>query len=240
MNKDHTYWVDRVKRLGERSVRDIDSKKGAYDTALRKYVFLKTIKLRSGMKILDAGCGTGDWCIDYAKAGCGVTGIDFMDDLIQLARVNAQKASLNIQFINQNLESYTSNHEYFDLVTSVTVLQHITDDERFKKSISNIFKLLKPGGMAAITEYMPYRVTSSARDVDYMRCRPKSEWVQCFEEAGFKLTEEKSVRILGFKLYNIFKFDFILKLSLHIDKLLISCDPLFKKYADTRLLVFRK
>ena len=240
MNKDHIYWADRVKRLGEKSVRDIDPKKGFYDTTLRKYVFSKVAKLARGMKILDVGCGVGDWCIDYAKVGCNVIGMDFMEDLIQLARENAKRVGLPIKFENQSLESYTTNKQYFDLVTSITVLQHITEEKCFKNAIANIFSLLKAGGRAIIIEYMPYKINNFVKKADYMQYRPRSEWIRYFKEAGFNLIKEKSVRILGFKLFNRLKSDFILKLSLFIDKLLTSCDPLFAKYADTRLLVFKK
>jgi ubiquinone biosynthesis O-methyltransferase len=240
MNSDYAYWIDRVKRFGERSVMDTDYKKGVYDTTLRKYVFSKTITLKRGMKILDVGCGVGDWCNDYARAGCDVTGIDFINDLISIARENARKNNLPIKYENESVESYAANREHYDMVTSVTVLQHIKDKERFIKSISNIFGLLKPGGIAVIIEYMPYKVNDSMNTANYMRHIPRSKWIRYFEESGFKLIKEQSVRVLGFKLYNLFRFDIVLKLSLCIDQILTSCDPLFKRYADTRLLVLKK
>lgn len=240
MNKDFEYWKSRVEQYGDKSVMDLTHEKGLYDNELRKTAFSKGIKLKKDMKILDVGCGTGDWCIDYARAGCDVTGIDFVDNLINISRENAKKANLNIEFENQSLETYTKNNGYYDLVTSVTVLQHITDDASFKKSISNIFNLLRAGGTAAIIEYMPDKLKNSRKGNSYMKYRTKAEWVSYFERSGFKLIKEKSVRIVGFKLYNLFKHDLILRLSLSIDKILVYCDPLFRKYSDTRLLVFKK
>ncbi len=239
MNKDFEYWKSRVAQYGDKSVMDLDNKKGAYDNELRKTAFSKATKLKKDMEILDVGCGTADWCIDYARAGCDVTGIDFVENIINISRENAKKANLNIKFENQSLETYTNNN-YYDLVTSVTVLQHITDDARFNKSISNIFNLLRAGGRAAIIEYMPDKLKNSIKGNSYMRYRTKAEWVSYFERSGFKLIKEKSVRIVGFKLYNLFKHDLILRLSLSIDKNLVYCDPLFRKYSDTRLLVFKK
>lgn len=53
----------------------------------------------AGAKILDVGCGSGIYAVYFAKRGAEVTGIDFSDPMLDLARRNAEEEGCRIRFI---------------------------------------------------------------------------------------------------------------------------------------------
>lgn len=49
----------------------------------------------TGKQVLDLGCGTGEASIAAARIGARATGLDFVDEMIQLARRHAAEANLS-------------------------------------------------------------------------------------------------------------------------------------------------
>ncbi len=64
---------------------------------------LDVLQLKSGMALLDLGCGPGLYCQRFAKAGLMVTGIDFSVASLSHAREQALAANLCIDY---RLQSY--------------------------------------------------------------------------------------------------------------------------------------
>src|SRR6185503_7731815 len=60
--------------------------------------FVESIGIKSGMKVLDVACGTGNTAIPEAKRGAEVIGVDIATNLIEQARERARAEGLNIQF----------------------------------------------------------------------------------------------------------------------------------------------
>ncbi|MFZ2174560.1 MAG: class I SAM-dependent methyltransferase [Rhodococcus sp. (in: high G+C Gram-positive bacteria)] len=50
-------------------------------------------------KILDIGCGTGEYSIELAKRGWQVTGVDTVQLALDKARTNARKAGVDVRFM---------------------------------------------------------------------------------------------------------------------------------------------
>ncbi|MDM1928253.1 class I SAM-dependent methyltransferase, partial [Mycobacteroides abscessus] len=50
-------------------------------------------------EVLDPGCGTGWHAIEYARAGCSVTGVDLAPTAIARARNNTRTAGVEAQFV---------------------------------------------------------------------------------------------------------------------------------------------
>ncbi len=100
----------------------------------------------AGKKILDLGCGTGRHAILLARAGGLVTGVDFSDEMLAVARSNAE--GLGIAFINAELGAVPLE-EPFDLVLCSLVLSHVPDLLPAMKEMS---RLVRPGGRIIITD----------------------------------------------------------------------------------------
>jgi len=99
-------------------------------------------KYRQTNNILDVGCGAGCFLQVARKKGWNVYGTEFTDEAIAVCRkkgINAFKGELGK--IN-----FKSN--YFDVITSFEVLEHVTKPI---KEIKLIRELLRDGGAAYIT-----------------------------------------------------------------------------------------
>ena len=70
-----------------------------------KYVqeVLKKVKLNN-TKILDIGCGGGLVSAGLSQLGADVTGIDFVENNIKVAKMHAKKNNLKINFVTKNFE----------------------------------------------------------------------------------------------------------------------------------------
>ena len=97
-----------------------------------------------GMRVLDAGCGTGDLAIALAGAGAEVVGIDIDGKRIELAREKAQRSGTTDRaaFVHQSLLDYQPDR-LFDRIISVAAFEHIPEPERFLPKMRD---LLEPGG----------------------------------------------------------------------------------------------
>ena len=100
----------------------------------------------AGKKILDLGCGTGRHAILLAKAGAKVTGVDFSDEMLAVARSNS--TGLEITFLNAELGALPLE-DPFDLVLCSLVLSHVPDLNPVMKEMA---RLTRPGGRIIITD----------------------------------------------------------------------------------------
>ncbi len=125
----------------------------AYNKFLHHFNFvsvnnlLKKIGNLSGKSALEIGCGAGRWSKYIAEKGAKVTAIDISDELLKdnMARMPG------IKFINMSACKINFALESFDLIVSVTVLQHMPYEIQ-AEAIQEICRVMKYGGYALIIE----------------------------------------------------------------------------------------
>lgn len=105
------------------------------------------LKPLAGLRILDIGCGGGLLCEPLARLGATVTGIDAADKNIEIARLHAGQAGLEIDYRCQPAEQL-AGQESFDIVLAMEVVEHVSDVDLFLKSCG---QLVRPGGMMVAT-----------------------------------------------------------------------------------------
>jgi SAM-dependent methyltransferase len=97
-------------------------------------------------KIIDLGCGVGNYVIWFAKKGYKITGIDISKNAIEIARRSALAARANCKFIvadvTRDLQSLQVKH---DLAYDWELLHHIFPEDR-DNYVKNIAHLLNPKG----------------------------------------------------------------------------------------------
>jgi ubiquinone/menaquinone biosynthesis C-methylase UbiE len=103
-----------------------------------------------GKTLLEVGCGVGIDLARFAQAGVVVTGIDLSSTAIGLARQNIQHKRLKADLCVMNGEVLDFAANTFDVVYAHGVLQYTADA---KKMISEIHRVLKPGGVAILMVY---------------------------------------------------------------------------------------
>lgn len=100
-----------------------------------------------GMKILDMGCGTGNFSIKLAEKGCKVFGIDISEEMLKKAREKAQKRNLDIEFYNMDVYNINFPGESFDGIFSMAAFEFIKEPQ---KAYDEMYRVLKRNGYLLI------------------------------------------------------------------------------------------
>ena len=102
--------------------------------------------VRTGDRVLDAACGTGDLAIADLKAGAGrVTGLDFSEKMLERAR----KKNAAIEWIQGDMLALPFADETFD---AATVGFGVRNVENLELGLRELRRVLRPGGRLAILE----------------------------------------------------------------------------------------
>lgn len=106
-------------------------------------------------KILDAGCGTGQRMVGFAKRYPKATfqGIDMTESSLEIASRLAQKHGIiNASFISANILELDLP-ERFDFIVSTGVVHHLEDPVR---GLHNLCRHLSDDGVICIWHYHPF------------------------------------------------------------------------------------
>lgn len=102
--------------------------------------------VRSGDRVLDAACGTGDLAIADLHAGAGkVTGLDFSEQMLERAR----KKHASIEWLQGDMLKLPFADETFDAATVGFGVRNVSDLEL---GLRELRRVLRPGGRLAILE----------------------------------------------------------------------------------------
>lgn len=163
-------------------------------------------KIKEGDSVVDLGSGAGNDAF-IARSFTGekgkVLGVDFTEAMIARARDNAEKLGLNnVEFRLGDIDNMPVTSNYADVIVSNCVLNLVPDKN---KVISEIFRVLKPGGHFSISDIvlegqLPDRWKEVAEL--YAGCVSgaiqKQVYLEIIEEAGFKniiLQKDKAIII---------------------------------------------
>ena len=83
----------------------------------------RELLLTPGARLLDAGCGTGQFAIAFAGRGCQVVGIDIAADMIQRAQKNAARAGIKADWIVGDARTVDLEPEFFDAIHARVMVQ---------------------------------------------------------------------------------------------------------------------
>ncbi|HTG37537.1 bifunctional 2-polyprenyl-6-hydroxyphenol methylase/3-demethylubiquinol 3-O-methyltransferase UbiG [Sphingomonas sp.] len=100
----------------------------------------------AGRSALDIGCGAGLLAEPLARMGARTTGVDAAPENIGAAAAHAGQAGLHIRYIAGELDQLAG--EQFDLVTSMEVIEHVTDPAAF---VAGLAAALAPGGLLVMS-----------------------------------------------------------------------------------------
>lgn len=112
--------------------------------------------LRPGSKVLDVGCGPGTISLGLAKAiePGELHGIDMEESQIEIAKASAAAGGhRNTTFRVGDATDLPFENDSFDAAHTHAVLMHVPDTE---KALSEIMRVLKPGGILASREIVTY------------------------------------------------------------------------------------
>lgn len=109
--------------------------------------FLK--KEAPGKRILDIGCGAGDWCYQAAQCGAkSISGFDKQERMVELAKqATSSFSTVSIQLGDIMNMPYDDNA--FDIALSIFVTCELPI-EMIPKHFNELFRVLVPGGKALV------------------------------------------------------------------------------------------
>ena len=112
---------------------------------------MNKMAVRPGADALDVCCGTGDWTLSLADAvgpDGTVTGLDFSANMLSVAEEKTAGRK-QIRLVEGNAIDLPFKDGTFDYVTVGFGLRNVPD---LRKSLSEMHRVLKPGGMIACLE----------------------------------------------------------------------------------------
>ncbi|SPE40008.1 Methyltransferase type 11 [Candidatus Sulfopaludibacter sp. SbA3] len=118
-------------------MRDLREQFGPIDI----YLFDQLLRGRiaPGMRIFDAGCGSGRNLVYFLREGYEVYGVDID------ARAIASLPAGNFRV--EAIEQMSFPDAFADVVLSSAVLHFARDDEQFRAMLRGTWRVLKPGGL---------------------------------------------------------------------------------------------
>ena len=97
-------------------------------------------------KIIELGCGVGNYVRYLSQMGFYVTGVDISDKAIEIARILAQKAGVQCDFIEADvLGDMSEIKNKYDFAYDWELLHHVFPEDR-DKYIDNVHRLLTNQG----------------------------------------------------------------------------------------------
>jgi ubiquinone/menaquinone biosynthesis C-methylase UbiE/N-acyl-L-homoserine lactone synthetase len=138
----------------------------SYQKLLAEVVSAVEANTPKGGRILDSGCGTGNFSISLALKGYNVEGIDISNAMLQRARLKKKKTGLeNVEFKEWNIEKGLAFYPdaNFDCVISVHALYTLREPEA---AVREYLRVLKPSGQFIIAEPRhPIKIIPIAKEI---------------------------------------------------------------------------
>jgi len=178
------FWNNRAKKYGHTGW--TDNFIYIYDQQARLLAIEKILNSFTGNKsiALDFGTGSGDFANLLAKYFKEVIAFDISDAAIEIAKGKFGKAE-NIQFLSGNhIEEIQIPAGKVNLILTVTVLDHITDDSELIKTLKYFQKIISEDGIIIVLEYA---LDMKKQSNYYQRFMTLEEWRTIFLNHGFHL-----------------------------------------------------
>ena len=147
-------------------------------------------RLPVNTRVLDAGCGAGVPISQMLSERFQVTGVDFSEAQIELARQNVPEA----QFHCEDMTKLDFPDESFHGIVSYYAIIHIPREEH-RPLLANFHRMLKPGGLALLclgTEHL-------IDDVDENYLGTRMYWSHYDTKTYLEMLEQRKFSILWSK-----------------------------------------
>jgi demethylmenaquinone methyltransferase / 2-methoxy-6-polyprenyl-1,4-benzoquinol methylase len=116
------------------------------NAVLWRYATVRAIDPQPGERVLDLAAGTGTSSAALSRTGARVVGVDISAGMLDEARAKHP----SIEFIEASAEKLPFGDDEFDVVTASFGLRNM---EHPKAALSEMYRVLKPGGRLVICEF---------------------------------------------------------------------------------------
>lgn len=172
--------------------KNLDKNWSFYPIYIEKMRLVEDFLTKEGKdkKILDLGCGEGVLVEKFKSNGFDIIGVDINYE----AELVFKRSITNTGFADNS----------FDLVLCLDVLEHL-DFEEQGRAISEIRRIIKPGGIMALTLpnlahfssrlsfFFAGKLTRTSDVLRHKGDRPIGEFLKMIKKADFKITKRKGL-----------------------------------------------
>jgi ubiquinone/menaquinone biosynthesis C-methylase UbiE len=103
-----------------------------------------------GSRVLEVAPGPGYFAIELAKLGnYQITGVDISETLVSIARANAARASVDVDFRHGNASGMPFDSATFDFLLCRAAFKNFSEPQQ---ALREMYRVLKPGGRALIID----------------------------------------------------------------------------------------
>jgi demethylmenaquinone methyltransferase/2-methoxy-6-polyprenyl-1,4-benzoquinol methylase len=105
-------------------------------------------------RVLDVATGTGDVALllKRARPAAEVVGGDFTPQMLELARAKAERAGVDVRFVEADALALPFADGRFDAITVAFGFRNFAD---YEQGLAEFYRVLAPGGRAVILEFPP-------------------------------------------------------------------------------------
>ncbi len=112
----------------------------------------EAVELRPGARVLDVATGTGHVALEAARTQCQATGIDYVPELVDVARRRAAAEGLEVDFEVADAEALPFADDTFDFVVSAIGVMFTADHDR---AAAELVRTCRPGGRIGLASWTP-------------------------------------------------------------------------------------
>jgi len=149
--------------------------------------------------ILDIGCGSGR---HFKKINGTIYGVDFSQSMLNLAEKNAKREGINVKLTKSNVSKLPFEDNFFDSALFIATLHCIKKKEYRKKSLQELFRILKPKSKAMITTWSKNHQRVKKLGNTFIPWTRDGKKYQRFHYIYTKEEIEKLVKEVGFEIIN--------------------------------------
>lgn len=147
MNADAKSWLDRVRAAWNERAAQWDEMSEANARAPDRPADLErtvaALQLQPGSRLLDAGCGTGQFAIAFAERGCRVTGVDLAPAMIERAWQHGEERGVTVEWRVGEISRLADPEAAYDAIHARVVLQFVPN---VVETLREFRRVLAPGG----------------------------------------------------------------------------------------------
>jgi len=182
----------------------MESQKKVWDKIAKEWYKFKTIPAKHTLEflrnktgnVLDLGSGAGRHLVKIENGKMYL--VDFSKEMIELAKKKAKEKKIYAEFFVSDLTKFPFDDDFFDSAICISALHCVEGKENRKKSIKELFRVLKPGAEAEIGVWnIKSKRFKNAPKEKFVKWRDKGaryyylydedEIHELFKETGFKI-----------------------------------------------------
>lgn len=151
--------------------------------------------IQKGWRVFDVGCGHGGTCVYLARNyGCEMTGITLSDRQGELARENAARGGVEVDFMVADAEQAIFPAAAFDAVWTMESSEHFCDKASYFRKV---MRALRPGGVLLVSAWTgsmrSYRVRRIAEEFLCPELVTAQEYLELIRQAGLSIFQHEEL-----------------------------------------------